>query len=154
VAQAAPVVPVATVSQLDEIATFLKPEVDRGEVEVLKLNGRTVVRIIGKNFFASGNDKIMPQYDDLLNRISLALSKVSERITVVGHTDSDKMISARFPSNWDLSKARAVSVAERLMNSHQMVAPIVSEGRADSQPMVPNDSSEHKAMNRRVEIIL
>jgi type VI secretion system protein ImpK len=157
VAQAAPVVPtvpVTTVSQLDEIATFLKPEVDRGEVEVLKLNGRTVVRIIGKNFFASGNDKIMPQYDDLLNRISLALSKVSERITVVGHTDSDKMISARFPSNWDLSKARAVSVAERLMNSHQMVAPIVSEGRADSQPMVANDSSEHKAMNRRVEIIL
>jgi type VI secretion system protein ImpK len=154
VAQAAPVVPVTTGSQLDEIATFLKPEVDRGEVEVLKLNGRTVVRIIGKNFFASGNDKIMPQYDDLLNRISLALSKVSERITVVGHTDSDKMISARFPSNWDLSKARAVSVAERLMSSNQMVAPIVSEGRADSQPMVPNDSSEHKAMNRRVEIIL
>jgi type VI secretion system protein ImpK len=96
----------------------------------------------------------MPQYDDLLNRISLALSKVSERITVVGHTDSDRMISAKFPSNWDLSKARAVSVAERLMNSNQMVAPIVSEGRADSQPMVPNDSSEHKAMNRRVEIIL
>jgi type VI secretion system protein ImpK len=96
----------------------------------------------------------MPQYDDLLNRIAQALSKVSNRVTVVGHTDSDRMISAKFPSNWDLSKARAVSVADRLSNSNTMVAPVVSEGRADTQPLVANDSPEHKAMNRRVEIIL
>jgi type VI secretion system protein ImpK len=154
VAQAAPAPTASTVSQLDEIATFLKPEIDRHEVEVLKLNGSTVVRIVSKGFFATGSDKIMPQYDDLLNRIGQALSKVSNRVTVVGHTDSDRMISAKFPSNWDLSKARAVSVANRLSSSNTMVAPIVSEGRADTQPLVANDSSEHKAMNRRVEIIL
>lgn len=153
VAQAAPTPTAPTVSQLDEIATFLKPEIDRHEVEVLKLNGSTVVRIVSKGFFATASDKIMPQYDDLLNRIGQALSKVSNRVTVVGHTDSDRMISAKFPSNWDLSKARAVSVANRLTTS-DMIAPIVSEGRADTQPLVANDSSEHKAMNRRVEIIL
>jgi type VI secretion system protein ImpK len=151
---AAPTPTTPTVSQLDEIATFLKPEIDHHEVEVLKLNGSTVVRIISKGFFATGSDKIMPQYDDLLNRIAQALSKVSNRVTVVGHTDSDRMISAKFPSNWDLSKARAVSVADRLSNSNTMVAPVVSEGRADTQPLVANDSPEHKAMNRRVEIIL
>ena len=155
VVQAAPVKSATpTVSQLDEITTFLKPEIDNHEVEVLKLNGSTVVRIISKGFFASASDKIMSQYDDLLNRIAQALSKVADRITVVGHTDSSRMISAKFPSNWDLSKARAVSVADRLSSSNTMVAPIVSEGRADTQPLVANDSPEHKAMNRRVEIIL
>jgi type VI secretion system protein ImpK len=73
---------------------------------------------------------------------------------VVGHTDSSPIFSAKFPSNWDLSKARALSVVEMLTNNKKISATIVSEGRADTQPMVANDSAEHKAMNRRVEIIL
>jgi len=82
------------------------------------------------------------------------LAKVSDRIVVVGHTDSSPIFSAKFPSNWDLSKARASSVVELLTSNNKISATIVSEGRADTQPMVPNDSPEHKAMNRRVEIIL
>lgn len=144
-----------TVSLLDELNTFLEPEVKRGEVMLLKRNGKTVVRIMSKGFFASGSDKIMTQYYPLLDKISQALTKVSDRITVVGHTDSSPIFSAKFPSNWDLSKARALSVAEVLTNNNKISsATIVSEGRADTQPMVANDTPEHKAMNRRVEIIL
>lgn len=141
-------------AQLDTINTFLKPEVERGEVELLKRNGKTVVRIMSKSFFASGSDKIMPQHYPLLDKISQALSQVSGRVLVVGHTDSSPIFSAKFPSNWDLSKARAVSVMEALTNSHTISAALVAEGRAETQPMVANDSPEHKAMNRRVEIIL
>lgn len=145
---------VPVISQFDELAAFLEPEVRRGEVALLKINGKTVIRIMSKGFFASGSDKIMTQYYPLLDKISQALSKVSDRIMVVGHTDSSPIFSAKFPSNWDLSKARALSVAEVLTNNNKISATIVSEGRADTQPMVANDSPEHKAMNRRVEIIL
>jgi type VI secretion system protein ImpK len=153
-AESIPVVETPTAPLLDELNTFLKPEVDRGEVELLKRNGKTVIRIMSKGLFASGSDKIMTQYYPLLDKISQALSKVSDRIIVVGHTDSSPIFSAKFPSNWDLSKARASSVVELLTSNNKISATIVSEGRADTQPMVPNDSPEHKAMNRRVEIIL
>ncbi|CAG1020740.1 partial Motility protein B, partial [Patescibacteria group bacterium] len=139
---------------IDELNSFLKPEVDRGEVQLLKQNGKTVIRIMSKNLFASGSDKIMTQHYPLLDKIGQALTTLTERITIVGHTDSSPMFSARFPSNWELSKARAVSVTELLLSNHKITAPVVSEGRADTQPMVPNDSAEHKAMNRRVEIIV
>jgi len=138
----------------DELTTFLEPEVRRGEVILLKRNGKIVIRIMSKGFFASGSDKVMTKYYPLLDKISQALAKVSDRIVVVGHTDSSPIFSAKFPSNWDLSKARASSVVELLTSNNKISATIVSEGRADTQPMVPNDSPEHKAMNRRVEIIL
>lgn len=154
-AQATPIIETpATPALIDELTTFLKPEVDSGQVQLLQQNGKTVIRIMSKGLFASGSDKIMTQYYPLLDKISQALGTLSNRITVVGHTDSSPIFSARFPSNWDLSKARASSVLELLMSNNKIVAPIVSEGRADTQPMVPNDSPEHKAMNRRVEIIL
>jgi type VI secretion system protein ImpK len=153
-AEVIPVLAPQAIAQLDTLNTFLKPEVDKGEVEILKRNGKTVVRIMSKGFFASGSDKIMTRYYPLLDKISQALSSFSERIVVVGHTDSSPIFSAKFPSNWDLSKARALSVAEVLVNNKKIMATIVSEGRADTQPMVANDSAEHKAMNRRVEIIL
>jgi len=148
--------PAATpaVSPFDELNSFLEPEVRSGEVVLLQRNGKIIIRIMSKGFFASGSDKIMTQYYPLLDKISQALTKVSERIMVVGHTDSSPIFSAKFPSNWDLSKARALSVAEVLTNNNKISATIIPEGRADTQPMVANDTPEHKAMNRRVEIIL
>jgi type VI secretion system protein ImpK len=147
-----PAVPAPTL--FDELAAFLEPEVRKGEVMLLKRNGKIVIRIMSKGFFASGSDKIMTQYYPLLDKISQALINVSDRIMVIGHTDSTPIFSAKYPSNWDLSKARALSVTEVLTNNNKVSATIVPEGRADTQPMVANDSPEHKAMNRRVEIIL
>jgi type VI secretion system protein ImpK len=153
-ADTVPVVETAAVSQLDVLNAFLKEEVDRGEVRLLNKNGKAIVLIMSKGFFASGSDKITPRHYPLLDKISEALSNVPGRIVVVGHTDSAPIFSARFPSNWDLSKARALSVTEVLTNNHKISATIVAEGRADTQPMVANDTPEHRAMNRRVEIIL
>lgn len=154
VVEAAPIQEPATPPLLEELNSFLKPEVDNHEVELLKDGNKTIVRIMSKGLFASGSDEIMQKYYPLLAKISQALSQVSGRITVVGHTDNDRMgANARFSSNWDLSTARALSVENILKsNNSNIVAPIDHEGRADSKPMVANDSPEHKAMNRRVEI--
>lgn len=139
---------------LEELNSFLKPEVDNREVELLKDGNKTIVRIISKGLFASGRDEIMPQYYPLLAKISQALSQVTGRITVVGHTDNARLgANAKFNSNWDLSTARALSVENLLKSNNSKIAATMDhEGRADSKPMVANDSPEHKAMNRRVEI--
>ncbi|MDD1607155.1 MAG: type IVB secretion system protein IcmH/DotU [Methylococcaceae bacterium] len=137
----------------DHINGFLEPEIKAGQVTVEQRNGKTIVRIMSKGFFASGSDKVMVQYEPLLNKIAQALTEVSGLITVVGHTDNTPMVGRRFPSNWELSKARAQAVANALMANPKLSATVVSEGRADTQPMVANDTPEHRAMNRRVEII-
>jgi type VI secretion system protein ImpK len=139
---------------LETLNSFLKPEVDNREVELLKDGNKTIVRIISKGLFASGSDEILQQHYPLLVKISQALSQVTGRITVVGHTDNARLgANAKFNSNWDLSTARALSVENLLKSNNSKIAATMDhEGRADSKPMVPNDSPEHKAMNRRVEI--
>jgi len=138
---------------IDDIRTFLQPEIQQGKVTVNEENSKIIVRIMAKSFFASGSDKVQEVYLPLLEKISEALTQVPGHISVVGHTDNVPIFTARFPSNWDLSNARAKMVADFLSRNPQLINKIDSEGRADTQAMVPNDSPEHKAMNRRIEII-
>lgn len=138
-------------SALEKIRQFLEPEIKQKKVAVLDQDGQSMIRILAKNFFASGSDKIRDQYQALLSRIGEALNIVSTPITVVGHSDNVPIFTARFPSNWDLSRARAQAVAVVLRQSYKKNN-ISAEGRADTQPLVPNDNAEHRAMNRRVEI--
>jgi type VI secretion system protein ImpK len=71
---------------------------------------------------------------------------------VSGHTDDRPMFSARFPSNWDLSKARADAVLSMLTPALGGYDRLRAEGRADRDPIVPNDTAEHRALNRRVDV--
>lgn len=141
-------------SRFAKLRTFLQPEVERGEVAILEQNGKTIIRILINGFFASASDRVMPSHYDLLQKIAVAVSDVSGHILIVGHTDNSPIFTARFPSNWDLSKARAAAVEKLLTENQAQKATLTIEGRGDSQPIVENDTKEHKAMNRRVEIIL
>jgi type VI secretion system protein ImpK len=139
-------------TELEKVRVFLEPEIEQMKVAVLDDKGQSMIRILVNNFFASGSDKIRDKYRPLLARINQALEIVSAPITVVGHTDNFPIFTARFPSNWDLSRARAQTVAEVLRRNQKQKNKITAEGRADTQNLVPNDSREHRAMNRRVEI--
>lgn len=143
-------VPVRNV--IDDIRAFLAPEIQQHKVTVDQINGKTVIRIIAKSFFSSGSDQVQVNYYPLLEKIAQALISITDPISVVGHTDNVPIFTARFPSNWDLSSARAKAVAAILSRHGQFSYPIASEGRADTQSLFPNDSPEHRAMNRRIEI--
>ena len=142
-----PVIPV-----IDQIRKFLAPEIEQKKVVVVDNNGLTIIRILAKNFYASGSDKIQSKYLPLMERISQALEIVTGQITVVGHTDNVPIFTVRFPSNWVLSQARAQTVANILLRNKQHQNRVLAEGRADTQSLVANDSAAHRAMNRRVEI--
>lgn len=142
-----PLIPV-----IDEIREFLATEIAQKKVAVLNDNGQSIIRILATDFFASGSNKIATEYLPLMAKISQALELVNSQITVVGHTDNIPIFTVRFPSNWVLSQARAQAVADILLRNKFHKGKVNAEGRADTQRLVANDSAEHRAMNRRVEI--
>lgn len=106
-----------------------------------------------RNSFASGSDQLKPEFLPMLKKIADELMAGKDNLLVTGHTDDVPIRSARFPSNWHLSLARAKSVSgEMLKTSPPLNGKIRFEGRADAEPLVPNDTPEHRAINRRVDL--
>jgi type VI secretion system protein ImpK len=90
----------------------------------------------------------------MLKKIAKELENEQDSILVTGHTDDKPIVSARFPSNWHLSAARAKNVLAILTASAQLKGSARAEGRADGEPLAPNDTPEHRALNRRVDILI
>lgn len=142
----------ATVALPTGLATLLQPEITAGWVSVTELADRAIVRLRGDTLFESGSASVNPQYRSVIGRVAEALNSTSGPITVAGHTDDRRIFSPRFPSNWDLSKARAQAVMDLLVPALSNTARLRAEGRADREPVVANDTAEHRALNRRVDI--
>ncbi|MFZ6648529.1 DotU family type VI secretion system protein [Undibacterium sp. TJN25] len=137
------------------VAGFLAPEIERGLVSVNETADRSVVTLRGDGVFASGSAEVTRDFIPLLQRIGDALKPVPGKVIVIGHTDNVKGgISAKFPSNWDLSKGRAESVRKLLAERAGPPDRYTVEGRGDTEPLVPNDSAANRARNRRVDIIV
>jgi type VI secretion system protein ImpK len=90
----------------------------------------------------------------LIQRIGDALKDVPGNVVVAGHTDNQRLLSARFPSNWHLSQARADVVKDMLAARTGSPGRFVAEGRGDTEPIAPNDSPANRAKNRRVDITI
>lgn len=134
------------------LSEFLAPEIRERLVTVEELPARTTVRILGDGLFASGSAAINASYTKVLGRIADGLNTVSGQVLVTGHTDDRPIHSLRFPSNWHLSTERAKAVVEVLAVRVLVPQRLTADGRADTEPLAPNDSPAHRARNRRVEI--
>jgi type VI secretion system protein ImpK len=132
------------------LSPFLADEIRRGLVRVDDRPDRSVA-ILGDGLFKPGEVVVSASDQWLLGRIADALASVPGQIDVVGHTDDRPIRSLRFPSNWELSKARAQSVA-KLLGSRVAQDRMHVDGLGDTEPLVPNDTAENRARNRRVEI--
>jgi type VI secretion system protein ImpK len=135
---------------------FLAPEIQQRLVEVEEKPGETRVRLTGSGLFGSGSAVLAQDRLPLLKRIAEALNSVPGSVLVTGHTDSDPVsggMRLKFADNWELSKARAEAVRDVLARDVTS-SRLEAEGRADTEPLVPNDSAANKARNRRVEILL
>lgn len=135
------------------LASFLAPEIKAGQVAVAESGDRSVITIRGDGLFEPGGTTVAADVLPLLGRIAEALAAVPGKVLVTGHTDSQPIRSARFPSNWHLSQQRAEAVRELLAATLDPTR-ITAEGRADSQPLAGNATSADRARNRRVEITL
>ena len=155
-AQAAPVASATPATPAtSRTATFLAPEVARGLVTVTETPGRTTITLRGEGMFGSGSAEVNRDMVPLLERIGDALNTLPGKVIVVGHTDNTKPgLSARYPSNYDLSKARAGSVMNALAVRAGPESRYSAEGRGDAEPVVPNDSPAARARNRRVDLVV
>lgn len=136
------------------LAHFLAAEIQAGRVAVSDLPDRSIVTARGDGLFEPGSATLSPGFTELLERIGQAVARVDGTVLVRGHTDNRPIRSARFPSNWHLSQARAEAVAAAITPHLGQRPRIKTEGSADSEPVTSNDTPEGRAQNRRVEIIV
>ncbi|NLX18718.1 MAG: OmpA family protein [Desulfobulbus sp.] len=115
------------------------------------------MRIIltGDLLFNSGQAELTPHAMESLQKITTIIKKTPYMINVIGHTDDRPVRTARYPSNWELSLARASRVARFLIDESSLPADQFSvSGYSSFRPVVPNTSEENRRINRRVEIVL
>jgi len=105
--------------------------------------------------FSAGRDKLKPEGVSVLREIGVSLKEFGGKVLVEGHTDDLPVSTGRFPSNWELSTARAVTIAKYFVEEAEVDPEILSAvGYGDSKPKVSNDTPENRGKNRRVEIII
>lgn len=144
-----------TEQQAYELADALQAQIMAGEVEVETSGRKIIIRIREKGSFVSGSAELTPDYRDVMHEVRSVLALKPGSIVVQGHSDDVPIHTARFRSNWELSAARAVSVAHELMVGGTLPASRFEvSGKADTQPLAPNNSAENRARNRRVEIVI
>lgn len=143
-----------TTIQTERLTPLLVNEIDRGLIQVKDLPDRSVITMLGDGLFESGSENIQDKFFPVLATIGQALEGVKGQVVVTGYTDNTPIKSINFPSNWHLSQARADAVKKILLDYISDNNRVRSEGRGSTSPVVPNDSPENKAKNRRVEITI
>lgn len=140
--------------QAAQLRAALSPEIEQGKLVIRREGPQVVIQILERDSFASGSADVDPQFLPTLARIGGVLAGIDGALTIAGHTDDVPISTSRFRSNWDLSAARAASVAQALLAAGIEPARIMISGHADTEPRVPNDTPEHRALNRRIDITL
>lgn len=137
------------------IAEALEEEIRNGQVEVETNGQEIIIRVRENGSFPSGSSTLQASFIPIMAKIRKVLAFTPGVISVEGHSDNVPIHTDRFRSNWDLSSARAVSVAHELLMKDELSAERLSvSGYADTKPLLPNESRKNMAINRRVEIII
>ncbi|MFE8070114.1 type VI secretion system protein TssL, long form [Marinobacteraceae bacterium S3BR75-40.1] len=145
----------ATPQQADYLRRILQTEIAKGLLELeAGDNGRITLRIGNEALFESGGAELREDTLPLMNKIARALEATEGSIMVTGHTDNRPIATARYPSNWHLSLARATAVSDELARSANLEGRLWPEGRGEAEPRFDNSTAENRARNRRVEISL
>lgn len=136
------------------LAPLLQSDIARGALQVRDEALRSVVTVPADRLFVAGTARIEPAQVELLARLAQALQSTPGQIAVIGHTDNAAVASLQFPSNWHLAHERARAVLGVLAQRGTPAQRLRAEGRADLEPLAPNDDAAGRARNRRVEIEL
>ncbi len=124
------------------------------QIELQRTRQGVVMTLKDSLLFESGKADLSGDAYPRLEKIGRLIERIGVPVEIEGHTDNRPIRTGRFPSNWELSTARAVSVLRYFIEKQQIDAGRLSAvGRGEHQPVVSNDSPQHRAMNRRVNIV-
>lgn len=138
----------------DVIARF-RSLMDSGQLSVAIVRGRMVIQLPQDILFASGSATLGGAGRDVITEVGTVLSDFPERqFQVEGHTDNVPIATERFPSNWELSSARALAVVRLLIQRGVLPENVSGAAYGEHQPVSPNDDRESRRLNRRIEIVM
>jgi len=137
----------------------LEKEIQDGQVQLTEMKNRLTMTMVDKILFPSGSAEVSKDGKNVLDKVITILKDIKDkRIQVEGHTDNVRIYSSiktKYPTNWELSVARATQVVRYLQEEGGLDPKLLSAtGYAEYQPLAANDSDENKAKNRRIEIVL
>ncbi len=143
----------------DKLEDKMKDEIAKGDISLSQDGGRLRVGLVDKLLFDSGEAAVSKRGEEVLARVGAVLAAIDDKqIQVSGHTDrtpiSDKL-AGQFPTNWELSTARAINVV-RFLSEKASVPPqrLVASGYGEYHPIANNKTAAGRAKNRRIEILL
>jgi type VI secretion system protein ImpK len=137
------------------LKTLLAPQERAGELKIEEFGKRTLVTLMSPEMFRSGDARLVPGHEALFAAIGRALEAVPGRIMIIGHTDDQPLRSFRYADNIELSRARAIAVAQLIKPELSNASRIEWSGVGSTQPRFePASLAENRARNRRVEIEL
>lgn len=136
----------------------MKGEIAQGQVAITELKGKLTVDVLDKILFASGEAEVKPEGLAVLQRVIDILKNVKDKaIRIEGHTDNVKIggaLARKYATNWELSAARAINVTRYLQKQGIDPALLASVAYGEYKPVADNSTSEGRAKNRRIAIIL
>ena len=133
----------------------LKAMIDAGKLDVRIARGRMVIDLKQDILFPSGKAELSDLGIETLREVAQALAEFSDRqFQVEGHTDNVPIATSRFPSNWELSTARAVAVVKLFVDSGMNPDNLSAAGFGEFQPRADNGSEEGRTLNRRIEVVM
>lgn len=145
-------------STQDELLAELEQEIADGQIQVSRLRDQLSVDLVDEILFDSGEATLKPAGREVLRRVATVLATTDRRIQVQGHTDNVPIVgklARTYPSNWELSAARAVGVVRFLQEDAGLdPGSLTASALSEYQPRAENDTPEGRATNRRIEILL
>lgn len=145
----------ARAATFHNLVAKLRSMIDAGQLKVVIRNGRMIIALPNDILFDSGRTEVKADGKVALAKVAQVLATVTDRdFLVAGHTDDVPIRTSLFPSNWELSTRRAVEVVHFLIAQGMRPKVLAAAGYGEFDPAVPNDSTDHRAQNRRIEIVL
>ena len=145
-------------STYEQLVDKMKSEIAKGQVTISELQGKLTVNMVDAILFDSGKAEIKPEGLVVLGKVIEILKSVTDKsIRIEGHTDAVPIsgtLAQRYPTNWELSAARAINVARYLQKQAINPATLSAAGFGEFKPVADNATVEGRAKNRRIEIVL
>ncbi|MEK6696112.1 MAG: OmpA family protein [Candidatus Deferrimicrobiota bacterium] len=145
-------------STYESLLEKMKSEISKGQVTISELKGKLTVNMVDSILFDSGKAEVKKGGLEILGKVISILKDVKDKsIRIEGHTDNVQIVGAlakRYPTNWELSAARAINVARYLQDEGIDPGQLAAVAYGEWKPAGTNDTEEGKAKNRRIEIIL
>ncbi|MEW6718966.1 MAG: OmpA family protein [Thermodesulfobacteriota bacterium] len=142
----------------EDLLEKMKTEIAQGQVTISELKGKLTVNMVDSILFESGRAEVKKAGGEILRKVVPALKGVEDKsIRIEGHTDNVQIsaaLASRYPTNWELSAARAINVTRFLQEQGLDPARLSAVGYGEWKPVADNSTPEGRAKNRRIEINL